>query len=113
METHSKNYFYKGKTYKVYFVDKNKIAPCFGIAYQKGYAEVRNDLNFLVKRFVIKHELYHLGDTKKWGGVLGRELRANFIPGFKDPIGLIACIITTFISKDRMRFYLDRIKNKY
>lgn len=113
MEIQSKDYLYKGKTYTVYFVEKTKIAPCFGLAYKKGYAEVRNDLHPLVKRFVVKHELYHLADTKKWVGIFGRELRANFVPGFKDPIGFIACIIATLISKERMRFYLNRIINKY
>ena len=106
-----KDFIYKSKTYKVFFVEKTKIAPFFGVAYKNGYVEVRNDLNPLVKRFVIKHELYHLGDETK--NVFVRELKANFIPGLKDPMGFISCVITTIFSKERLKLYLDRIIKKY
>lgn len=106
-------YDYKGKKYKVFFVERSKLAPCFGKAYSIGYALVREDLSPAIKRFVISHELYHLGDTHTWWGVFGRELRANLIPGFKDPIGLFATVWATISSRERMELYLDRVKKKY
>lgn len=113
-----KEYKYKGKTYKVYFIEKKEIAPAFGYAYWgnkevEDYAVVRKDLPTVIQNFVIKHELYHLGDTQKWWGVFGSELRANLVPGITNPIGLLACILFSLLSKERILFYIDRIKKKY
>ncbi len=107
-----KEYVYRGKTYPVYFVEKTKIVPAFGCAYGTEYAVVRHDLHPLVQRFVIQHELYHLQDERR-GGVFLRELRANLIPGMRDPIGLIACILATLLSKERRRLYIDRVRKNY
>ena len=107
-------YTYKDKQYKVNFVEKSELYPFFGMAYMKlGYAKVRKDLHPLVKEFVTQHELYHLRDTKKWGGVLGREIRASIVPGLKNPLGLMACILVSLFSKERRALYKDRIKRKY
>ncbi|MFZ2149647.1 MAG: hypothetical protein WAV15_00610 [Minisyncoccia bacterium] len=98
-----------GKKYTVEYVPKEEIYPAFG--YGGGNAAVvRQDLSPRVKRFVREHELYHCQDKAMWGGWLGREIRANFIPGLKDPIGLAATVWATISDIGRIRFYLRRIK---
>lgn len=78
-----------------------------------GEVFVKSDLFKIVKNFVLAHELYHIQDEKEWLGVFGKELRANLIPGMKNPIGLLVTIWKTITSKERLSLYLDRIKNKY
>ncbi len=98
-----------GRRYTVEYVPKESIYPAFG--YGGGdHARVRNDLPPRVKKFVKEHELYHCRDRATWGGELGSEIRANIIPGLKDPIGLAATIWKTVADKDRMRFYLNRLR---
>jgi len=101
-----------GIQYKVTYVPKEEIYPAFGYAGGRT-ATIREDLSPRVKRFVRSHELYHLIDKSKWGGVFGSELRANLIPGMKDPFGLIATIWKTVSDKDRMDFYLKRVKGGF
>lgn len=105
---------YRGYVLPVYYVSRDVLAPAFGLA--KGgvgkkecVAYVRNDLSPRVQRFVKMHEVYHLVDTRRWWGALGRELRANFVPGWNDPFGLVACIWATLTSCERMRFYFHRL----
>lgn len=101
-----------GKQYKVFYVPKEEIYPAFG--YARGYtSRIREDLSPRVKRFVKAHELYHCTDKANWGGVFGSELRANLIPGLKDPLGLIATVWKTISDKDRIDFYLKRVKGGY
>lgn len=101
-----------GQEYKVIYVPKEEIYPAYG--YGGGHrAIVREDLPPRVKKFVKAHELYHCTDKSKWGGWIGSELRANLIPGLKDPLGLILTTWKTITDKDRIKFYLDRIKRSY
>lgn len=103
-------------------VPRERMAPNFGFA-QMNVAHVREDLSPRVKRFVRDHELHHVkeyfmegrGTNPRWfkGGVLGREIRANLVPGLKDPLGLMSCIWASATSRERLLFYLDRIKNNY
>jgi len=108
-----------GKTMvAVHFVSKEELAPLFGkaignIKSEGCFALVREDLHPLIQKFVVQHELYHLRDDKKWLGVLGRELRANVVPALRNPIGFFATVFATLMSKERMRFYLDRVCKKY
>ena len=95
--------------YFVQYVPKEEIWPAFGYA-GGNTAVVREDLPPLVKRFVTAHELYHLSDKIKFGGWVGSEIRANLIPGLKDPIGLTATILATITNTDRIKFYIKRIK---
>lgn len=95
--------------YFVQYVPKDKIWPAFGYA-GGNTAVVREDLPLLVKRFVTAHELYHLSDKGKFGGWVGSEIRANLIPGLKDPIGLAATIWATITDTDRIKFYVKRIR---
>ncbi len=110
-----KFYKYKGKEFKVYFVDKEILKPAFGRAYlyknADCYAEVREDLHPIVQSFVIQHELYHLADKATWWGVFGMELRANVISGLKNPFGLICTILATLFSVERFIFYSKKLKN--
>ncbi|MEK9180784.1 MAG: hypothetical protein AAB871_00950 [Patescibacteria group bacterium] len=96
-----------GRQVRVKYVSKDWIYPAFGLAFLDT-AEVRSDLNPRVKRFVRAHELYHLGDSAKWGGWIGREIRANVACGLVDPTGLT---LTIFASLNRrLLFYWDRFK---
>ena len=100
------------KQYIVEYVPREVIYPAYGYN-GSGRALVREDLPLRVKNFVTAHELYHLQDTATWGGWLGREFRANIVPGSKDPIGLAATIIKTITDSDRIGFYLNRLKEGY
>ena len=98
-----------GQQYHVEYVPKEDIYPAYGYGGGKS-AVVRQDLPPRVKEFVKAHELYHCQDKSNFGGWLGREIRANVIPGLKDPIGLAATVWKTITDVDRIKFYLKRIK---
>ncbi len=99
----------KGQQYTVEYVPKEDIYPAYGYGGGNS-AVVRQDLPPQVKKFVKAHELYHCQDKSDFGGWLGREIRANVIPGLKDPVGLVATIWKTITDVDRIKFYLKRIK---
>jgi len=99
----------KGQQYTVEYVPKEDIYPAYGYGGGNS-AVVRQDLPPRVKNFVKAHELYHCQDKSNFGGWLGREIRANVIPGLKDPIGLAATVWKTITDVDRIKFYLKRIK---
>jgi len=101
-----------GNKYLVQYVPKEAIYPAFGYN-GSGRAIVREDLSPRIKQFVTAHELYHLQDTATWGGWLGRELRANIVPGISDPIGLAATVWSSIFDIDRISFYLQRFKKGY
>ena len=103
--------------YKIRYVPKEKIAPAFGLIDTETnhltgdsvpVAIIRDDLAPKVKIFVRAHELYHLRDKYTWGGWIFRELRANVIPGLKDPIGFFSTFWATVRDRERLKFYLDR-----
>ena len=100
-----------GQQYHVEYVPKEEIYPAYGYGGGNG-AIVRQDLPPRVKKFVKAHELYHCQDKSNFGGWLGREIRANAIPGLKDPIGLAATTWKTITDIDRIKFYLKRIKKQ-
>jgi len=102
----------------VVFLKKEQLAPFFGKAIgnikdKTCFVVVREDLHPFIERFVIEHELYHLRDEKKWLGVLGREIRANVVPAFYNPIGFLVTILATLTSKERIRLYFDRVRRNY
>jgi hypothetical protein len=102
----------KGQRYTVEYVPKEDIYPAYGHGGENS-AVVRQDLPPRVKNFVKAHELYHCRDKANWGGWLGREIRANVIPGLKDPIGLAATVWKTITDIDRIKLYLKRINRGY
>lgn len=97
-----------GQIYTVKYVSKEAIYPAFGYS-SWDEATVREDLSPRVKKFVRAHEIYHCQDKSNFGGWIGSEIRANIIPGIKDPIGLLATIKAS-LSKDRLKFYWQRFK---
>lgn len=101
-----------GHQYAVEYVPKAEIYPAFGFS-DGSTAKVREDLSPRIKNFVKAHELYHCQDKANWGGWVGREIRANVVPGLKDPIGLLATVWKTVSDVDRMKFYWDRLKKGY
>lgn len=103
---------YNGQQYNIEYVPKEDIHPAYGYSIGND-AIVRQDLSPRVKRFVKSHELYHCQDKSDFGGWLGREIRANIIPGLRDPLGLGATIWKTITDIDRIKFYLKRIKRGY
>ncbi len=100
-----------GDEYIVEYVPKEDIDPAFGYV-RRNKIKIRQDLSPHVKRFVKAHELYHCKDKSTWGGKLGREIRANLIPGLKDPIGLAVTIYKTITNSDRIKFYLKLFKGE-
>lgn len=105
---------YRGHRIPIIFVSKEKLYPFFGqaiggVGQERCYVEIRDDLSPRVKRFVIKHELYHLVDKHKWLSDRGREIRANFVPAMSDPIGFTACVLATVLNWDRLKLYLHRL----
>ena len=98
----------RGKECLVVYTKKEELQPAFGYA-QSNVAQVREDLRPPVKRFVRAHEIYHLTDENKWGGWIGREIRANLIPALQDPIGFF-CTVVESLRPERLKFYLNRFK---
>lgn len=101
-----------GETYYVIYVSKKDLYPAYGYAIGNK-AIVREDLPNRVKTFVKAHELYHCQDKSQFGGRLGQEIRANIIPGLKDPLGLAATAWKSLTDIDRIRFYIERIIKGY
>lgn len=103
----------EGKSYRVAHVQRAFLGPALGMAYfDTSDCVVRDDLPSTVKNFVKEHELYHLRDPHTWGGWIGSEIRANIIPGMKDPIGLAATIFYS-LNPERLRFYWKRFKEGF
>ncbi len=98
---------------KIQYVTKEALGMAFwNASWFDNTVKIRHDLPKSVKRFVTAHELQHIKDWPEWS-VLKKELRANLIPGMKDPVGLFMTIFHTLISKERRDFYKDRVKNNY
>jgi hypothetical protein len=86
----------RGKSYWVHYVDgrtlENAGLNLFGYVH-KHNIYVRIGLPKHVEHGVLTHEAYHYGDTKKWLGMYGMEIRANAFTIFHDPIGFLATAI--------------------
>jgi len=121
-ETNESLHYKDGRVLHVEYDERENLAPFFGQTIrcvidgeliEREVAHVRKDLSKRVKRFVRSHELFHLIDESQSGGWAGSELRANLIPGLRDPLGLIATIKATLEDKERVQLYLDRIRNSF
>ncbi|MEO6077315.1 MAG: hypothetical protein ABIP54_00835 [Candidatus Andersenbacteria bacterium] len=109
---------YFGHELTVEFVPKEDLFPFFGkaiggVGQKKCIAFVREDLSPRIREFVIAHEFYHLIDQHLWWGDRGREIRANVVPGFFDPLGLFLCTCATVFSWNRFKLYLHRVWHGY
>jgi hypothetical protein len=86
---------------------KEDLYPRFGLALpDQQRVHVREDLPGCVKRFVISHELYHLGDRSQWW--VWREVKANIHAASRHPIGFMACVFSS-LAPYRLRYYGRRI----
>lgn len=100
---------YKGNKYLINYMptDLMREAHVTGYAF-KGQVYLNESLEGRIKRFVTSHEVYHLRDTQTWLGYFGMELRANFMCGLKDPLGLLATISSAF-RYGKFPIYLKRM----
>lgn len=84
--------------------------PLFGQvqtnAHGRLIATVRNDLAPRVKKHVKLHERVHI----KYGG---GEIKTNLISGLIDPVGFTATTIATVRDKERRKYYLRKIRDKF
>lgn len=98
--------------YDVIGVPKEQMGGAFGMAVTgedgKKSILVRDDLPEAIDRFVREHERYHHNDPGFGSqSQLISELKANFFPGIKDPVGLIRTAIAS-LSTSRLSFYASR-----
>ena len=92
---------------QVIYRTKEDLYPRFGLAMpDQPRVHVREDLPGCEKRFVISHELYHLGDRSQWW--VWREVKANIHATIRHPIGFMACVFMS-LAPYRLRYYGRRI----
>jgi len=89
---------------------KDELEPRFGLARSKQReVYIREDLPKWIKMSVILHELYHIDDDAT--NVFWREIKAIMSQLFMTFFGGIGCIFMS-LSIKRLKFYIQRIKNK-
>jgi hypothetical protein len=92
---------------EVIYQTREDLYPRFGLTMpDQQRVHVREDLPGCVKRFVISHELYHLGDRSQWW--VWREVKANIHAAIRHPIGFMACVFMS-LAPYRLRYYGRRI----
>jgi hypothetical protein len=92
---------------EVIYQTREDLYPRFGLALpNKEEVYVREDLPRCVKRFVIRHELYHLVDKAEWWVL--REIKATVHATMRHPIGFIACVLMS-LAPYRLWYYAQRI----
>jgi hypothetical protein len=92
---------------EVIYQTREVLYPRFGFALpDKQQVYVREDLPECVKRFVIRHELYHLVDKAQWW--VWREVKANAHAAIRHPIGFTACVLMS-LAPYRLWYYVQRI----
>ncbi len=95
--------------YKVKYIDsavlrKNKLY-LFGYTYRNSIFICHN-LPKLVKRGVLRHEVYHTEDRHNWLGKYGREIRANIYVMFHDPVAFLTVFIYS-LNCERIKTYCN------
>jgi hypothetical protein len=91
------------------YVNKDTLGRAFGFTDGERIF-VREDLPEAISNFVAEHEAQHIRDAKRGDNWILSELRANFFPGIKDPIGLVQTVLGS-LSMERLGFYFDRFKS--
>lgn len=92
---------------EVIYQTREDLYPRFGLALSETkQVYVRKDLPACVKRFVISHELYHLGDKSQWW--VWREIKATAHAAIRHPRGFMACVLMS-PAPYRLRYYGRRI----
>jgi hypothetical protein len=95
---------------EVIYQTTKDLYPRFGLALpEKNQVYVRRDLPQPVKRFVISHELYHLGDKAQWW--IWREAKANVHAAMRHPIGFVGCVLMS-LTPYRLWYYWQRIRGE-
>jgi hypothetical protein len=95
---------------EVIYQTREDLYPRFGLALpDKQLVYVRGDLRECVKRFVLSHQLYHLGDKSQWW--LLREVKASAHAGIRHPVGFAACVLMS-LAPYRLKYYGQRIRGK-
>ena len=95
---------------EVIYQTREDLYPRFGLALPvKNLVYVREDLPDRVKRFVISHELYYLGDKAQWS-VWG-EIKVTVHAAIRHPIGFTACVLMS-LAPYRLRYYGQRIRGR-
>lgn len=90
----------------IFYTTKETLEPNFGAAVRESNVVfIRNDLTGRIKNFVVHHELYHLTDPYIWGGLIGAEIRANWVAFKREPIAGIVLLVNLFISPRRWKNY--------
>ena len=93
---------------KIVYCPGDSIWPAFGAADKKEQTVyVSRDLPEPVKKFVLRHELFHLRDLP--GHWMWREIKANMAGAMRHPLGFYWCVMLS-LQPYRMRYYLHRIK---
>lgn len=86
----------RGKSYWVHYIDSRALEDAglhlFGYVHKQNIY-IQTGLPKLVEHGVLTHEAYHYGDTQKWWGVYGMEIRANAFTMFHDPLGFLANLV--------------------
>ncbi|MFH1230612.1 MAG: hypothetical protein V1709_03860 [Planctomycetota bacterium] len=92
----------------ILYVPKQEIYPCFGLQ-QGEVIKIREDLPQKARDFLLVHETYHSTDKEKvWWK---RELKANIVGLFDEPLGFLIVAIMS-LAPYRLKYYWKRWKNK-
>jgi hypothetical protein len=95
---------------EVIYQTRENLYPNFGLALRgKDQVYVRKDLPECVKRFVISHEVYHLGDKAQWW--IWMEVKATIHAAMRHPMGFVACASMS-LAPYRLRYYWQRIRGR-
>lgn len=82
----------------------------FGWYFPKDGILILKDLPRRVQYFLLFHEFYHAEDASE--GWFQRELKANWHGFKKCPIGALHCFWLSITSWERIKYYLNRFKEK-
>ena len=94
---------------KIIYVPKEALFPSFGMSYNDGHIEIREDLPERIKQFLVYHETYHTTDkAKNW---IWREIKANTYGAIKCPLGFLITLVYS-LQPYRIWYYIQRIKDK-
>lgn len=95
-------------TPRIEYLPRAAMGPLFGFADPaRQTVWIRDDLPRPVRAFVLEHERYHLNDRASWW--VWREIKANAVGAKKHPWGFLQCLGLS-CRRDRLQFYLDRIR---
>ncbi|MBI9078010.1 MAG: hypothetical protein JEZ02_21615 [Desulfatibacillum sp.] len=96
---------------KIVYCPGDSIWPAFGMADSTtGTAYISQDLPGPVRKFVLRHELFHLRD--KPGHWIWREIKANAAGALHHPVGFFLCLLLS-LQPYRLRYYWRRLQKGF